>query len=126
MPWITLAGNLGDSYRSSLPQMLCKKVLKNFTKFTGHYLCQSLRPVPDASHFVKKKKTLTQVFSCEFCEFFRSTFFKEHLRWLLLYLITVELLLGVSIFVDCRDIIYKGIIYIVWLHRVSHFNIWQH
>ena len=31
-----------------------------------------------------KKETLAQVFSCEFCEIFWSTFFKEHLRWLLL------------------------------------------
>ena len=30
-------------YRSSCPEMLCKKgVLRNFTKFTGKHLCQSL------------------------------------------------------------------------------------
>ena len=27
-----------------------------------------------------KKKTLTQVFSCEFCEIFKNTFLAEHLR----------------------------------------------
>ena len=32
-----------------------------------------------------KKDTLTQVFSCEFCEISRKAFFAEHLRWLLLY-----------------------------------------
>ena len=31
-----------------------------------------------------KKETLAQVFSCEFCETYRSTFFIEHLWWLLL------------------------------------------
>ena len=27
-----------------------------------------------------KKETLAQVFSCEFCEIFKNTFFTEHLR----------------------------------------------
>ena len=27
-----------------------------------------------------KKEALVQVFSCEFCEIFKSTFFTEHLR----------------------------------------------
>ena len=27
-----------------------------------------------------KKDTLAQVFSCEFCEIFKNTFFTEHLR----------------------------------------------
>ena len=27
---------------------------------------------------------LAQVFSCEFCEIFKNTFFTEHLRWLFL------------------------------------------
>ena len=61
-------------------------VLKNFVKFTGKKLCQSpffnkvagLRPVTSL------KKRLWQMFSCEFREIFRNTFFTEHLRWLLL------------------------------------------
>ena len=61
-------------------------VLKNFVKFTGKKLCQSpffnkvagLRPV------TLLKKRLWQMFSCEFREIFRNTFFIEHLRWLLL------------------------------------------
>ena len=36
-----------------------------------------------ACNFVKKE-TLAQVFSCEFCEFLRTPFLTEHLRWLLL------------------------------------------
>ena len=43
-------------YRSSRPEVFCKKgVLKNFIKFTG--------------------KHLAQVFSCEFCEIFKSTYY---------------------------------------------------
>ena len=33
-----------------------------------------------------KKETLSQVFSCEFCEILKNTFFIEHFRWLLLFL----------------------------------------
>ena len=44
-------------------EVLCKKgVLRNFTKSTGKHLCQSAR-----------------VFSCEFCEISKNTFFTEHL-----------------------------------------------
>ena len=48
-------------------------VLKNFTKFAGKHLCQSL------CNFIKKA-TLAQVFSCEFCEIFQNNFFTEHFR----------------------------------------------
>ena len=62
--------------RSSHQRCSIKKgVLRNFTKFTGKHLCQG--------HFFKrdsfKKEALTQVFSCEFCEISRNTFFTEHL-----------------------------------------------
>ena len=48
-----------------------KGVLKNLTKFTGKHLCQSL-------NFIKKE-TLAQVFSYEFSEISKNTFFTEHL-----------------------------------------------
>ena len=53
-------------------------VLKNFANFTGKHLCWSLQ--------LYQKETSTQVFSCEICEIFNSTFFKRTppLRWLLL------------------------------------------
>ena len=58
-----------------LSEVFCKKgVLKNFTNFTGKRLCQSL--------FFIKKEALAQVFSGEFCEIFKDTFFIEHLQWL--------------------------------------------
>ena len=55
-----------------------KGVLRNFAKFTGKNLCQSLffNKVPG---FIKRE-TLAQVFSCQFCEISKNTFFREHLR----------------------------------------------
>ena len=44
-----------------------KSVLRNFTKFTWKHLCQSL-----FCNFIEKE-TLTQVFSCEFCEISKNT-----------------------------------------------------
>ena len=49
-------------------------VPKNFAKFTGKPLCQSLRLAT-----LLKKETLAQVFSCEFGDIFKNTFFTEHL-----------------------------------------------
>ena len=60
--------------RSSRPKVFRKKgVLRNFTKFTGKLLCQSL-------FFNKliKKETLAQVFFCEFCEISKNTFFLQN------------------------------------------------
>ena len=45
-------------------------VKKAFVKLTGKHLCQSLF----FNNFIKKV-TLAQVFSCEFCEIFKNTFF---------------------------------------------------
>ena len=69
--------------RSSHPEAFCKKgVFRNFTELTeklSHffYKVAGVRP---ATLF----KTLTHVFSCEFCEIFKNTFFTEHLWWLFL------------------------------------------
>ena len=65
-----------DQYLLSLVNLeaaVCIKicVLKNFATFTGKQLCWSL--------FFKKlnfiKKRLQQVFSCEYCEFFKNSIF---------------------------------------------------
>ena len=59
-------------YRSSYQRCSVKKgVLRNFAKFTEKHLCQRL--------FFNKKETLAQVFSCEFREISKNTFFTEHL-----------------------------------------------
>ena len=46
--------------------------LRNFIKFTGKCLCQSL----EACNFFKKE-TLAEVFSCEFCEISENTFLQN-------------------------------------------------
>ena len=62
-------------FRSSHPEVFCKKgVIRNFAKFTGKYLCRSLfSKVAGLRPFFIKKETLTQVFSCEFCEMSKNT-----------------------------------------------------
>ena len=58
---------------SSRPEVFCKKgVLRNFAKFTGKHLYQSLF-FNKVANFIKKE-TLAQVFSCEFCEICKNTF----------------------------------------------------
>ena len=54
-----------------------KRVLRNFAKFTGKHLCQSLFFIKVADlrpATLFKKKTLAQVFSCEFCKVRRTPF----------------------------------------------------
>ena len=53
--------------------------LKNYAKFTRKHLCWSLVFRKVAGLRLAKKETPTQVFSCEFCEIFKNTFFTEHL-----------------------------------------------
>ena len=53
-----------------------KGVAKNLAKFTGKHLCQGLFFNKVAGNFIEKK-TLAQVFSCEFS---KNTFSKEHLK----------------------------------------------
>ena len=56
-------------------------VLGNFARFTRKHLCQSLcfnKTAGLACNFIKIE-TLAQVFSCEFCEVSKNTFFTEHL-----------------------------------------------
>ena len=63
--------------KSSPPDVFCEKVvLRNFAKFTRKHLCQGLffDKVSGACNFIKKE-ALAQVFSCEFCEISRNTFF---------------------------------------------------
>ena len=66
-----------SNFRSSIPEAFCKKgVLRNFTKSTGKHLWQSLFFNKVAGHTTLfKKKTLAQLFSCEFCEISKNTFF---------------------------------------------------
>ena len=73
---------------SSRPEVFCKKgILRNFAKFTGKHLCQSLffnlvtgvRPAT-----LLKVRLWHRCFPMTFAIFLRIPFLTEHLRWLLL------------------------------------------
>ena len=49
-----------------------------------HYVQKQSSEGSQPCNFIKKE-SLAQVFSCEFCEVSKNTFFTEQLRWLLLY-----------------------------------------
>ena len=62
-----------------------KKVfLKNFFKFTGKHLCQSLflNKVEGLKTATLLKKRQAQVFSCEFCEIFKNIFSQSNSGWM--------------------------------------------
>ena len=76
--------------RSSRPEAFYKKgIFRNFAKFTGNHLCQSLffnkvaglRPVT-----LLKKRLWYMCFPVNFTKFLRTPFFIDHLWWLLLQL----------------------------------------
>ena len=76
--------------RSSHQRGSMKKcVLRNFTKFAGKHLCQSI-------FFNKKLGTLLKkrlwhrCFPVNFAKFLRTSFIKEHLWWLLLKILTIS------------------------------------
>ena len=83
-------------FGSSRPELFYKKgVLKNFIKFTGKHLCQSLffNKVaglrPQACNFIRPATLLIKrlwhgCFPVNFTKFLKTLFFIEHLRWLLL------------------------------------------
>ena len=61
-----------------LPEVFCKKgVLRNFAQFTGKHLCQKplFNKIAGLGTATLLKKSLAQVFSCEFCEISNNTFF---------------------------------------------------
>ena len=72
--------------RSSCPEVFCRKgVLRNFTKIIGKHLSLFFNKfaglglaeaLAQVCNFIKKE-TLAQVFSCEFCEFSKNTFFNR-------------------------------------------------
>ena len=75
----TFQANIPFLYRSSHQNCSVEiGVLKNFPKFTGKHLRQSLffNKVARAyaCNFIKKE-TLAQLFSCEFCGIFKNTYF---------------------------------------------------
>ena len=65
----------------------CNFVRKRLQYCSGHQRCSIIKGVllalTQACNFIKKE-TLALVFSCEFSEIYKNTFFTEHLWWLLL------------------------------------------
>ena len=77
-----------ENTRSRHPEVFCEKgVLRNFSKFTGKHLCQSLffgkvaglRPAT-----LLKEKLSHRCFPANFEKFLRIPFLTEHLWWLFL------------------------------------------
>ena len=79
--------------RSSYRRCSIKKgVPRNFTKFIGKQLCQSLffNKVAGPATLLKKRLWHT-CFPVNFAKLWRTTFFTEHLWWLLLKLLSKEM-----------------------------------
>ena len=66
---------------------VCKKSVLNISQNLQENTCVRvsflIKLQAEACNFIEKE-TLAQVFSCEFWEIFKNTFFIEHLSWLLL------------------------------------------
>ena len=84
------------------PEFFCKKnLLKNFAKFTGKNMPGSLffNKLADMKPAtLLKKEALTQVFSSEVSEIFKNPYFKKHLQWLFLLLLTLKWKTGIAEF----------------------------
>ena len=62
---------ISPSFQKHPPEVFCRKgVLRNFAKFAGKHLCQSLFLI----RFIEKE-TLAQVFYYELCEISKNIFF---------------------------------------------------
>ena len=79
---------LADSKRINHPQVFWKKgFLRNFAKFKGKHLCQSLffnKSAGMRTATLLKKSLWYRCFPVNIAKFPRTPFFIEHLRWLLL------------------------------------------
>ena len=88
--YITKQTNRSLLHRSSRPEVFCKKgVLRNFAKFAGKHLCQSLffnKVAGLKPATLLKKRFWRRCFPVNFAKFLRTPFFTEQLRWLLLTL----------------------------------------
>ena len=87
-PFVSFSRKYQKKHRSSRPEVFCKKyVLRNFTKFTGKYLCQSLffkKVAGLGSANLLKKRPWHRCFDVNFVKFLRTPFLTEHLWWPLL------------------------------------------
>ena len=86
--WLWSTTNLQKESSGSVLQKRCSQ---NFPKFPGKHLCQSVffKKVADLRPATLFKKRLWhRCFPVNFAKFLKIPIFKEHLRWLLLNLVT--------------------------------------
>ena len=77
----------GESFIADKQKQSSGGVLRNFAKFAGKHLCQTLffNKVVDLRPATLLKKSLWhRCFPVNFAKFIRTPFFTEHLRWLFL------------------------------------------
>ena len=86
--WFRTCRHMFRTLRNSRPEMFCKKsVLRNFAKFTGKRLFQSLlfnKAAGFRAATLLKKRLWHRCVPVSFVRFLRTPFLTEHLRWLLL------------------------------------------
>ena len=107
-------------FRSSLPEVFCKKsVFRNFAKFTGKRLCQSLffdKIAGFRSSILLKKILWHRCFPVNFVKFLRTPFLTEHLRWLLLffkYLFVPSHTLRVTLFTSTSTLFRSSFLFLI-------------
>ena len=81
-----VCGISGTVFKISHQSCSIKKVFLEISKNSQENTCVS---VAEVCNFIQKE-TLIKVFSCEFCEIFKTIFFIEHLLWLLVTIGTTE------------------------------------
>ena len=88
--WATellIASPVVDISQAVVLRCSVKKLFQEISQNSQENICtrdsflMTLQPYGQQLYF---KKSLPQVFSCEFCKISKNTFFREHLRWLLL------------------------------------------
>ena len=99
-PWTCHRGHnipelfdISTFFGSSRREVFCEKsVPRNFSKFTGKHLCQSLRPA-----ILLKKRLWQRCFPVNFSKILRISFLTEQLRWLLLFFVFATRLVVIKI-----------------------------
>ena len=119
--WLLIIRSIESSnIQKQPPEVFCKKgVLRSFTKFTGKHLCQSpffniVAGVRPATPF--KKRLWHRYFPVNFMKFLRTSFYIEHLWWLLLN-IHFAVIMG-SILKVLRK-------FSLYVRRIHETNLWR-
>ena len=70
--WVAISMNIRSSHRRCSIKKVFQEISQNLQENTYSRVSFLIKFI--------KKETLAQVFFCEFCEIFKNTFSKEHLR----------------------------------------------